>query len=105
MNDTQSSFDRRALQNVSDIQKKTCDAEVTNFRKLDFTKLQAAASRIDRAMDSANVSTENAIDALSLEVDQDDFVDPWNVESKSDAGVDYDKLISEWIIAWQSVII
>lgn len=46
-------------------------------------------------MDSANVSTENAIDALSLEADQDDFVDPWNVESKSDTGIDYDKLISE----------
>lgn len=29
--------------------------------------------------------------------DDDDFVDPWNVESKSDAGVDYDKLISNFI--------
>lgn len=27
--------------------------------------------------------------------DDEDFVDPWNVESKSDAGVDYDKLISK----------
>lgn len=25
----------------------------------------------------------------------DDLVDPWNVVSKSDAGVDYDKLISK----------
>ena len=25
---------------------------------------------------------------------QEDFVDPWNVTSSSDAGVDYDKLIS-----------
>lgn len=28
--------------------------------------------------------------------DGDDFVDPWNVVSKSDAGVDYDKLISTY---------
>lgn len=27
--------------------------------------------------------------------EDDDFVDPWNVESKSDSGVDYDKLISK----------
>lgn len=29
--------------------------------------------------------------------DEDDFVDPWNVTSKNDAGVDYDKLISKCI--------
>lgn len=28
----------------------------------------------------------------------DDFVDPWNVASSSDAGVDYDKLIGSEII-------
>ena len=27
--------------------------------------------------------------------DDDDFVDPWNVRSKSSKGVDYDKLISK----------
>lgn len=27
--------------------------------------------------------------------DTEDFVDPWNVASKSETGVDYDKLISE----------
>jgi hypothetical protein len=26
----------------------------------------------------------------------DDVVDPWNVTSKSDTGIDYDKLISEF---------
>lgn len=32
-----------------------------------------------------------------LKVD-DDFVDPWNVTSSSDAGVDYDKLIGRNIL-------
>lgn len=42
-----------------------------------------------------NVSTtEAAVDALNLK-EADDFVDPWNVESQSDTGIDYDKLISE----------
>lgn len=45
--------------------------------------------------EQVNVSTEAAIEAISLIEDHDDFVDPWNVESKSDTGVDYDKLISE----------
>lgn len=40
-------------------------------------------------------ATEAAVKALSLENVQDDFVDPWNVESTSDTGVDYDKLISK----------
>lgn len=29
----------------------------------------------------------------SNDVEDEDFVDPWNVVSKSDNGVDYDKLI------------
>lgn len=28
---------------------------------------------------------------------EDDFVDPWNVVSKSEKGIDYDKLISTFI--------
>ena len=28
---------------------------------------------------------------------EDDFVDPWTVTSKSDSGIDYDKLISKSI--------
>lgn len=27
--------------------------------------------------------------------DEEDIVDPWNVQSKSNAGIDYDKLISK----------
>lgn len=44
-----------------------------------------------------NAVTDAAVDALTLNSpDQnDDFVDPWNVESKSDTGIDYDKLIRE----------
>lgn len=42
-----------------------------------------------------NTVTDAALDALTLNPTEkdDDFVDPWNVESKSDTGVDYDKLI------------
>lgn len=36
-----------------------------------------------------------ASEAKEIE-DTDDLVDPWNVESKNDTGVDYDKLISEF---------
>ena len=35
---------------------------------------------------------------------QEDFVDPWNVTSSSDAGVDYDKLISNIWLSTQSPI-
>lgn len=44
-----------------------------------------------------NPVTEAAVEALTLNSAEqdDDFVDPWNVESKSDTGVDYDKLIRE----------
>jgi len=34
-------------------------------------------------------------DGAPSEDGDDDVVDPWNVTSKSDAGIDYDKLISE----------
>lgn len=44
-------------------------------------------------------AADAAVDALTLNPNPtetgDDFVDPWNVESKSDTGVDYDKLIRE----------
>lgn len=32
------------------------------------------------------------------QVQDDDFVDPWNVVSKAETGVDYDKLISEFFL-------
>lgn len=40
-----------------------------------------------------NTATETALDALKLEESNEDFVDPWNVASQSDTGIDYDKLI------------
>lgn len=33
---------------------------------------------------------------LNKEEENGDFVDPWNVESKNDSGLDYDKLISRF---------
>lgn len=41
--------------------------------------------------DLANLSVDRAEGAG----EDEDFVDPWNVVSKSATGVDYDKLISE----------
>lgn len=35
----------------------------------------------------------NNVNNLTLNNVEDDVVDPWNVVSKSDTGVDYDKLI------------
>lgn len=46
----------------------------------------------DSVDNNNSTSTETAIESLSLE-DKEDFVDPWNVESQSDTGIDYDKLI------------
>lgn len=54
------------------------------------------------------MSDENVpegVDALTLNDDQitpgdseeSDFVDPWNVTSTSDTGIDYDKLISKFL--------
>lgn len=47
---------------------------------------------------------KNHVEELSLQEDhienqkksEDDQVDPWNVVSKSEAGIDYDKLIREY---------
>lgn len=41
---------------------------------------------------------ENQINNLDLSKDEDDFtVNPWEVSSKDEKGVDYDKLISKWM--------
>lgn len=40
----------------------------------------------------SHIEAAAAIDALKLE-EKEDFVDPWNVESQSDTGIDYNKLI------------
>lgn len=48
---------------------------------------------------SAEVITKS-VEEVSLTKDEEngDFVDPWNVESKNDSGLDYDKLISRFKI-------
>lgn len=40
----------------------------------------------------------NELNNLNIENhnDDEDIVDPWNVVSKSEKGIDYDKLISMW---------
>lgn len=39
---------------------------------------------------------EKDIENLQINGEEDDVVTPWNVESQSDAGIDYDKLISNY---------
>lgn len=38
---------------------------------------------------------DNQINNLSLK-DEEDVVDPWNVSTNSETGLDYDKLISKY---------
>lgn len=54
--------------------------------------------------DSAKAMEEVKIgDAVQEE--QEDVVDPWNVQSSSDKGVDYDKLISKiFLLIFDSLI-
>lgn len=51
----------------------------------------------------------SSIGHLSLEpkevADKDDVVDPWNVCSKSETGIDYDKLISKRFLVCFSPLI
>lgn len=42
-------------------------------------------------------SVQENVAAIDLNEKAEDFVDPWNVESTSDTGIDYDKLIGEYI--------
>lgn len=47
------------------------------------------------------------IDNLSIdkkEEDEEDVVTPWNVESISDTGIDYDKLISTYKMTCQQYV-
>lgn len=46
--------------------------------------------------DETKTVQEN-VAAIDLNEKAEDFVDPWNVESTSDTGIDYDKLIGECI--------
>lgn len=52
---------------------------------------------MDDSVDN-NTAAETAIDALKLE-ENDDFVDPWSVQSQSDTGIDYDKLIRKHLMS------
>lgn len=51
--------------------------------------------------DVVNIASLQVDDSLAKPNSNDDVVDPWNVESTSDTGVDYDKLISKHIILSQ----
>lgn len=42
-----------------------------------------------------NIKLEENNGSSTSAVDEEDFVDPWTVTSKSDTGVDYEKLISK----------
>lgn len=44
------------------------------------------------------------VDNLVLNSDSEDVVNPWNVTSASEKGVDYDKLISEFIFFVLSLV-
>ena len=49
--------------------------------------------------------SEKEIKEESPEVKEDaeeDVVDPWNVSSKSDTGIDYDKLVSKFITKFKA---
>lgn len=46
--------------------------------------------------------TEEKINELSIS-EEDDVVDPWNVAGKSQTGIDYDKLISEYLKHFHSL--
>ena len=44
------------------------------------------------------LQAEEMKDKAATEGPQEDFVDPWTVEASSNKGIDYDKLIGEWIL-------
>lgn len=56
-----------------------------SLRSLKREKM-AEAEQVQKAVEDLKVDQDE---------DKDDIVDPWNVQSSSDKGIDYDKLISE----------
>ena len=56
-----------------------------------------AESDVTSQVEDLKVTDENATFATIDAEEDDQIVDPWNVETKSDKGVDYDKLISKLI--------
>jgi len=57
-------------------------------KKLTLEENGPKAEEAPKAADAEVVADADA--------DDDDVVDPWNVESKSDKGIDYDKLIKRF---------
>lgn len=56
-----------------------------------------AEDKVAEALSDVNLTEAGA---------DDDVVDPWNVTSKADTGIDYDKLISEfWKLVFMSNIL
>ena len=58
-------------------------------------------STADNVQRTVGVEGDRKLDnsaAASKVDDDDDFVDPWNVESKSAKGIDYNKLISMFLL-------
>ena len=53
------------------------------------------ASSVEK--DLKDMTLENNVDQNEDLEDEEDVVDPWSVTSKSDKGVDYDKLISKLV--------
>lgn len=47
-------------------------------------------SQVDKDMSELKIQENNTKNEI-----EDDIVDPWNVVSKSETGIDYDKLISK----------
>lgn len=52
------------------------------------------ANELNGSVTGISLSGDAAQDTAPAAPNPDDFVDPWNVVSNSDTGVDYDKLIS-----------
>lgn len=60
--------------------------------------MAGVAEELEKKLDiSENGAVVTAGDSKTSKED-DDFVDPWNVVSKSEKGIDYDKLIGTYAL-------
>ena len=55
--------------------------------------MSASDPVLSEAMGKVDLNTSAA--SQQAEAQQEDVVDPWNVQTSSEKGVDYDKLVSE----------
>jgi hypothetical protein len=53
---------------------------------------------VELAMTTDTTQAENELVKLEIKEDDGDVVDPWNVTSKSETGINYDKLICKFYI-------